>query len=118
MRIVKRIDPNSIIVKYIKTPQVGRSFTTIDFQDEYVDALRTAINAVRSGYQKVEVIQRREVLHTHEQLCRAADNLELYATDEDIVEEAHHASRKYEKRSLISLLKSAPHSGALVWASL
>lgn len=95
MKIIKRLNPNSIIVKYNHGRFEGRIQTSLSFELEYADALRSAINLIQSGNSNVTVIQYREVLHTHSELWEAMWNLSPFATNEEIIEEVHHASRKH-----------------------
>lgn len=112
-----RIDPDTLIVKYID-PLVHQRLYKLDFHETYVKALRNALDLVRAGMQKVSIIQKREVLHDHENLVRASENIHRFATDEDLIEQAHHSSYSYDDRLLASAMRNAAHSGVVVWASL
>lgn len=114
-RKIRRVNPDHIVVKYNHGLYEERVQTSINFFAEYANALRTALNCVRSGFTQVEVIQYREVIHSHSELLRAANNLGMYATDEEIIEEVNHASRRYNP---LNLIRSSNKSGALVWAQL
>jgi hypothetical protein len=93
----------------------------LEFFNDYPKALRFALNQVRDGKQDVTVIQRREVIHTHENLSNAVLNIHRFDTDENIIEQVHHASylpsRSLSQR-LTDLLRYAPHPGAIVWAAV
>lgn len=117
MKIIKRLNPNSIIVKYNHGRYEGRIQTSLSFQLEYADALRSAINLIQSGNTNVTVIQYREVLHSHSELVEAMFNLSPYATNEEIIEEVHHAGRKNKAVPNWMPMFYMPNN-PLVWASL
>lgn len=118
MKIIKRLNPNSIIVKYNHGRYQGRIQTSLDFKLEYADALRSAINLIREGNTNVTVIQYRDVMHTHSELYEAMYNLSPYPTDEEIIEEVHYVSRKHNlspsKPSWMGII--FPPAQPLVWA--
>ena len=124
MKIVKPLAGNIIMVKYNDGRYQGRIQTGLWFEREYPAALRAALEAIESGCTNVEVIQFREVLHSHRELVQAAYHLNPYSTDEEVVEAVHHASRKQERSQeqtgtgIMHMLRSALSPQPVVWASL
>lgn len=114
---MKWLPSDTITVLYNSGHNGERSPTTLSFSDDYVKALRGAFDAVKAGMDNVRVMQYREILHTHQQLVSAMDNLTLYPTDEEILEQIHHSSRSAEHSGLMHLLRSATHNSPVVWAS-
>ncbi len=109
---MKRINPHATIVKYTYGTYQGRPQTHLLFEEEYPDALRAALDLVRKGRKQVEVIQYREVLHTHKELQEAVLLLHPFSTNEDIVEQVHFASYKPEEITLPQTFEP------LVWCQL
>jgi len=118
MKIIQRVNPHNIVVKFSSGRYQGRIQTSLSFEEEYVAALRSALDAIRAGKSNVSVIQYRETLHNHAQLADAARHLNKYSTDDEVIEQVHHSSRSLEHRGLLHLLKSTVHPSPLVWASL
>lgn len=116
MKIVNRVNPNHILVKYNTGVYQHRVQTKLNFQAEYVDALRSALNLVRSGATQVEVIQYREQLHSHHELKHAATHLGRYATDEEVIEAVHNSTFKPQNVNLLRLLSSPGCTLATIWA--
>jgi hypothetical protein len=115
-RRIKRVNASAILVKFSKGKYQGRIQTSINFEDNYVDALRSALNAVRSGCTDVSVIQYRERIHSHSELYAASYYLGRHATDEEVIEQVHHFSSLPPNPNLIRLLDSVGSSISTIWA--
>jgi hypothetical protein len=70
------------------------------FDENYVDALRAAMESLRSphGSLRVALWQNGEVLHSTEELMYVERSLGIKFTDEEIVEEAQHAAKIFVHR--------------------
>lgn len=66
--------------------------TRMNFFENYADALRYAVGLVRDGIDDLEV-QQIGVLHSYDEIEAASDSLPENYTDEELIEEVHHASR-------------------------
>jgi hypothetical protein len=110
-----RINPNNILVTYSRGRFQGRIQTSLSFEEKYADALRHALDAVRAGCADVKVIQYREIVHNGTQLKEAARYLHRNSSDEEIIEECHHASRTYVSDYLMSW---AAQPSSVLWCGL
>jgi hypothetical protein len=82
---ISRLPANTIMVRFNKGVIESRTQTQLVFKNRYVDALRTALDAIKWGFTNVEVIQRRERLHTWDELTEAAFILNSKATDDEVL---------------------------------
>lgn len=71
MKIIQRINPNNILVRFETGLYENRVQTQLSFEDNYADALHTALEAVQKGYTNVSVVQYRQELHSHAELLGA-----------------------------------------------
>jgi hypothetical protein len=116
-RRIKRVNSSAILVRFNKGHYQGRVQTSINFENNYVDALRSALNAVRSGCTQVEVIQYREVVHSHSELYAAGQHLNRFATDQEVIEEVNYFTHLPPNPNLIRLLDSVGPKLSTIWAA-
>lgn len=109
MKIITPLSPKNIMVKFNTGRYEGRVQTSLAFSTRYADALRSALDAISRGCTQVEVIQYRDVVHNHSQLTEALFHLGvnlLDASDDEIIEEAHYATRPPTDVNLLSILNN------------
>lgn len=116
MKIIRRVNPHDIVIKYSDGMCEHRVQTKLNFKEDYIEALRSALNLVRAGMQDVTVIQYRETLHSHSELRHAAAHLGRHATDEEVLEQVHNSTRLPQNPNLMKLLTSVGTHIATLWA--
>ena len=120
MKAIRKLNPNNIMVSYT-LPFYSAWFesrypVSIEFKEDYISALRMALEAFRAGNVGVTVSQYRETLHNHSEIARASSVLSPYPTDEELAEQVHHVSTNVSSKVDTYTLENV--SIPLVWASL
>lgn len=115
---IKRLAGSTIVVKYSKGWFQGRTPDELFFATEYAQALKSALNLVRAGFKNVEVIQFRDVLHTHSELSAALKHVTAHSTDEEIIKHVYAAS--HSEQVNMHMLRSGSRIenslGLQIWA--
>lgn len=113
---IKRLAGSTIVIKYSSGLVEYRKQNHLYFADEYVQALRSALNMVKANYKDVTIMQYRETIHTHSDLLAAAKMLDRYSTDIEVIEQVHHATVRQPNPNLFALLSSSSAVLGTVWA--
>ena len=116
---IKRIAGSTIVVKSdAKGFFEWRKPSQLFFHDEYVQALRTALNLVRLGYNNISISQYRECLHTHSELVTASTSFTSGSTDDEVIKMAYEAS--HMKQQNLHMLRTGSRLenslGLTLWA--
>lgn len=115
MKIIQRLDPNHILVRYETGLYEDRTQTSLSFENNYADALRTALSVTQHGYQNVQVVQYRETLHYHSDLLRALEYLNPKSTDAEVIDSVKQATSDVLNDGLAHLAEPRFHQVAAVW---
>ena len=117
MKIIKRLPGDIITVLHDSRMFQGRVPTSLFFSNDYASALRAAFKAIKSGRSNVRVVQFRDSIHTHSELETAMSLLSADPSDEEVIEQAQHASSSHQdgQRGLAHLFGSTVHR-PLGWA--